>query len=631
MCGIYGIVGPSANILGRERQIQAMSGLLAHRGPDGEGSAFGKGYRFGHRRLSIIDLDHGSQPMISDDGAVTLVFNGEIYNYLELRQDLVRDGVHFRTHSDTEVLLRCYERYGDKMLEKLNGMFAFALFDSRKNLFFAARDHFGIKPFYYTFLEDGSLVFASEIKALFCVPEIKKSPDMTGLHEYFTFQFCLSDKTLFSGIKKLLPAHSLTLNLSNQRVKLRKWWQPSFEIDDTRSPEYFKDKLNYLIHDSIKGQLRGDVPVGGYLSGGLDSSIVVSSAATQYGPGFKSFTGKFAEGAQYDETQYARIVAEATGCDYHEITITSTDFESSIKKLIHSMDEPAAGPGLLPQYVVSQYAKQHVSVVLGGQGGDELFGGYARYLVAYLEQCLKGGIFETQEEGAHIVDLESIIPNLPMLKNYVPMMSKFWASGLFEPMENRYFKILDKGEHLRGIINKDITQQFDNELLWNNFQEIFNASGSKSYLNKMTYFDQKTLLPALLQVEDRVSMAVSLESRAPLLDYRIAELAASMPPAIKYAGGRSKSILKESMASILPEKIVSREDKMGFPVPLNEWLSGPLKDFVGDTLFSKRCRERGVFDSEKMAALSRSESQYGREVWGALCLELWFQNFFDME
>jgi len=466
---------------------------------------------------------------------------------------------------------------------------------------------------------------------MFCLPEVKKKPDIVGLHEYLTFQFCLNDKTLFSGIKKLPPAHSLKINLSDQRLKICKWWHSSFEIDDARDPKYFKDKLNFLVHDSIKGQLRGDVPVGGHLSGGLDSSIVVSSAALHYGADFKSFTGKFAEGSQYDETQYARIVAEATGCDYHEITITSNDFQDSIKKLIYHMDEPAAGPGILPQYVVSKYAKQHVSVVLGGQGGDELFGGYARYLVAYLEQCLKGGIFQTQEEGAHIVDMESIIPNLPILKNYVPMMTKFWDSGLFEPMENRYFKLLDKGEHLRGIVHEDVTKEFNKELIWDNFQAIFSSSGSQSYLNKMTHFDQNTLLPALLQVEDRVSMAVSLESRVPLLDYRIAELAASMPPAIKYSGGRAKSILKESMGSILPERIVSREDKMGFPVPLSEWFSGPLKDFVGDTLLGKTCRERGVFNNEKMADLLKSESQFGREVWGALCLELWFENFFDTD
>ena len=230
MCGIYGIVGPSSNAQGRGSQIREMADILFHRGPDDVGSAEGKGFLFGHRRLAIIDIEHGVQPMRSDDESITLVFNGEIYNYLELRQDLVRHGVRFKTHSDTEVLLRCYQRYGDAMLEKLNGMFSFALFDSRKNLFFAARDHFGIKPFYYTVLNDGSLVFASEIKALFCIPEIKKKPDMIGMHEYLTFQFCLNERTLFNGIKKLLPGHSISMNVEDKNIKLRKWWQPSLEI-----------------------------------------------------------------------------------------------------------------------------------------------------------------------------------------------------------------------------------------------------------------------------------------------------------------------------------------------------------------------------------------------------------------
>jgi asparagine synthase (glutamine-hydrolysing) len=631
MCGLYGIVGPSANMSERNQQIKQMSNILEHRGPDGIGTSSGNNFIFGHRRLAIIDLDYGLQPMISEDKSITLIFNGEIYNYLELRQDLVRKGIRFKTHSDTEVLLRCYEYYGKEMLSKLNGMFAFAIFDSKTNTFFAARDHFGIKPLYYTILKDRSLVFSSEIKALFCIPEVKKSPDMLGLHEYLTFQYCLDDKTMFTGIKKLLPAHSLSINLSDPKIKISKWWDQSFEIDQTKKTEYFKDNLNYLIHDSIKNQLRGDVPIGAHLSGGLDSSIVVSSAVMQFGPNFKSFTGKFSESIQYDETRYAKILAKDAGCKYNEITITSDDFSSMIKKLIYFMDEPAAGPGLLPQYVVSKFAREHVSVVLGGQGGDELFGGYARYFVAYLEQCLKGSIYETQEEGDHIVNMQSIIPNLPMLKNYVPMLSKFWNSGLFEPMEKRYFKLLDKGQHLRQIINEDITTKFSDEEIWCNFSNIFNASKSKSYLNKMTYFDQNTLLPALLQVEDRVSMAVSLESRVPLLDYRIAELAASMPPSIKYTGGRAKNILKEAMASNLPQSIIYREDKMGFPVPLREWLSGPLKGFVEDIFFSSKCTQRGVLDNKKITNLLKNETQFGREIWGALCLELWFQNFFDGE
>ena len=279
--------------------------------------------------------------------------------------------------------------------------------------------------------------------------------------------------------------------------------------------------------------------------------------------------------------------------------------------------------------MVSRLAQKNVKVVLGGQGGDEIFGGYARYLVAYLEQCIKGAIFETQEEGSHIVTLESIIPNLPLLKDYVPMIQKFWGTGLFDSMEERYFRLLDRSERMRGVVSGEMTRGFSDEAIRSEFHAIFNASESKSYLNRMTYFDQCTLLPALLQVEDRVSMAVSLESRVPLLDYRIAELAASMPPSIKFAGGRAKNALKEAMKSTLPQAILDRQDKMGFPVPLSEWLRGPAKEFVGDVLLGKAARERGLFDVERMRALVQNESKYGREIWGALCLELWFEAFFD--
>jgi asparagine synthase (glutamine-hydrolysing) len=626
MCGIYGFVGEGANSIERQGQVSAMGNLLVHRGPDGVGLLTNKNYTFGHRRLSIIDLDHGMQPMESDDGAIVLVFNGEIYNYLELRQDLVRDGVHFKTHSDTEVLLRCYEKYGENLLQRLNGMFSFGIFDSRKNIFFAARDHFGIKPLYYVILENGPIVFASEIKALFCVPEIKKILNISAFHEYLNFQFCLGDKTLFKGISKLLPAHSLIFKVAEKRVDIKKWWSLDYSAENEHSKDYIKSKLNYLIQDSVKGQMRSDVPIGAYLSGGLDSSIIVASAATHYGPGFKCFTGKFTEGAEFDESQYARSLSDAYNCDYHEVIPTPQDFILNIGDLIYHMDEPAAGPGLFPQFMVSKYAKNHVSVILGGQGGDELFGGYARYLIAYLEQCIKGAIFETQEEAEHIVTLDSIIPNLPALKNYVPMLSNFWKSGLFDPMEERYFKLLDRGQKTRSMINPDFAVEFDEERMLEEFSLVFNSSGSKSYLNKMTNFDLNTSLPALLQVEDRVSMAVSLESRVPLLDYRIAELTACISPSLKYAGGNSKSILKDSMLSLLPKKIIERRDKMGFPVPLDQWLEGPLKEFVFDTLLSNESIGRGVFNINKLKNLTRNEDRYGREIWGALCLELWFQN-----
>ena len=291
------------------------------------------------------------------------------------------------------------------------------------------------------------------------------------------------------------------------------------------------------------------------------------------------------------------------------------------------MDEPAAGPGLFPQYVVSQLAKEHVTVVLGGQGGDEIFGGYARYLVAYLEQCLKGAIFETQEEGQHVVTLDAAIANLPLLRQYVPMLRSFWKDGLFEPMDVRYFRLVDRSSNLKNLLHADIFEKFQPQKTFEEFQSIFNHPETLSYFNKMTHFDLKTLLPALLQVEDRVSMAVSLESRVPLLDHRIVELVASMPPTMKFKGGSFKSIFKKAVDTMLPASILNRKDKMGFPVPLSHWLKGDVKEFVFDTLLSKQCRERGIFNAKAIANLVDHETDFGRQVWGVLCLELWHQIF----
>ena len=629
MCGICGIVGAQSAQTEILSVVQNMMEKLAHRGPDDEGLEATENFVFGHRRLSIIDLEHGSQPMTSPDGNLVLVYNGEIYNYIELRQELTRKGVRFRTFSDTEVILHLYQTYGFKCLQKLNGMFAFAIYDKSKQTFFAARDPFGIKPFYYARLPGEEFIFASEIKALFCHEKIRPRLNPEALNEYLTFQFCLGEKTLFKDIYKLEPGHYLIKNRHDEKPKVEKYWDLSYEIDTHHTKEYFIDKLQLLLQDSIRWQLRSDVPIGGYLSGGLDSSTIVTLASLQYENGFKCFTGKFNDGPSYDESDYARIVAADSQCEYHEIIPTPDDFINNIQRLIYYMDEPAAGPGIFPQYLVSKLAKEHVTVVLGGQGGDEIFGGYARYLVAYLEQCLKGGIFETQEEGKFVVTLESIIPNLPLLKQYVPLLKSFWKEELFAPMDVRYFRLIDRSQDLKYILHPDIWYEYNQQNVFESFQKVFNDPQTRSYLNKMTHFDQKTLLPALLQVEDRVSMAVSLESRVPLLDIRIAQLVASMPPTIKFEGGQTKYILKKAVEELVPKTILDRKDKMGFPVPLMEWFNDPIKDFVMDILFSAKTKERGFFNTGGLKYLLNNQTQFGRQLWGALCLELWFEEFLD--
>lgn len=629
MCGICGIIGSGAREPKVRAAVRSMMDVLAHRGPDGHGEESGEHFAFGHRRLAIIDLEHGTQPMQSEDGLVTLVYNGEIYNYIELRQGLIQQGERFRTFSDTEVLLKLYERYGEACVKKLNGMFAFAVYDQRRELFFAARDHFGIKPFYYVELPGGGLAFASEIKALFKVPGVRASVEQGALNQYMTLQFCLNGSTLFDGIKRLQPAETLAWTPDGD-IKKWRYWSPDFEVDGHHTEAFFTDTLLMLLQDSVRGQLRSDVPVGAYLSGGLDSSVVTALAAAS-NDDFKSFTGKFSEGEAYDESRYARLMAEAAGADYHEVVPRAEEFADLLPRLIWHMDEPAAGPGLFPQFMVSRMAKEHVTVVLGGQGGDEIFGGYARYQVAYLEQCLKGAIFETQEEGSHVVTMDTLVPNLPLLKQYVPLLKSFWKDGLFEPMDDRYFRLLDRSHDLKDMLSPDMLAVYDREAVLEKFKGVFNHPQTKSYVNKMTRFDQVTLLQALLQVEDRVSMAVSLESRVPMLDRRIVDLVSSAPPSLKFRGGETKYLLKNAVAGVLPGEIVGRKDKMGFPVPLREWMDGPLREFVADTLLSRRSRERGVFRPEGLERAIAGESRFGRQVWGALCLELWHQIFIDGE
>lgn len=627
MCGIAGILGAGA-IADRRSVVKSMMGRLAHRGPDGEGMEEGDAFVFGHRRLAIIDVEHGAQPMVSEDGRYTIVFNGELYNYLELRQRLTQQGRRFRTHSDTEVLLSILIEEGVAALRHLNGMFAFAFHDRKTGEWLLARDPFGIKPLYFAELAD-SVVFASEIKALLAHPAIRPEVDWPAMQQYMTFQFCLGEKTLFRGIRKLEPGCYITGAVGKIHEVVR-YWDTRYQVDEHHTEAYFVDRLRGLIEDSVHLQLRSDVPVGAYLSGGLDSSVISMIAADRLGAGIDLFHGRFAEGPQYDESAFARIVADAANSKLNIAVPTADDFVSDLPKLIYAMDEPVAGPGLFPQYRVSKMAAERVKVVLGGQGGDEIFGGYARYLVGYLEQALKGAIFETQEEGKHVVTLASIIPNLPLLQQYQPLMQNFWRDGLFSEMDARYFRIIDRSPDLEALLTTDALNKFDRRAVFSEFQKVFNHPDTRSYFNKMTHFDMKTLLPSLLQVEDRVSMAVSLESRVPLLDTRIVDLVTSMPPQIKFKGGKSKHVFKKAVASLLPEGILHRKDKMGFPVPLNEWLrQGVVREFVGDILLGQRCRERGLFKPEAMARMIEKEQAYGRQLWGALCLELWHQTFID--
>jgi asparagine synthase (glutamine-hydrolysing) len=626
MCGIGGMVNLALQpVPGLEQRLHVMNELQKHRGPDGH--AIWQHERrhvgFAHRRLSIIDLSTGDQPM-RDAAGNWLTYNGEIYNYIELRAEL---GVeNFATTSDTEVILHAYRKWGTDCVNHLRGMFAFALWDEANQRLFCARDRCGIKPFYYTTVGD-IFYFASEVKAL--LPFIKQiETDLEGFKDYLVFQFCLAGKTLFKGVQELLPGHSLTL--SHGIVEVKRYWEVYYDRDFSHTAHYFEEKIRELLSESVGLHLRSDVPVGSYLSGGLDSSIVASLASQKYPNDFLGFTGKFSFDSNYDESPYARALAEWCEFELHEIDITADDFINNIRQVIYHLDYPVAGPGSFPQYIVSQLASRYRKVVLGGQGGDEIFGGYVRYLIAYFEQCIKGAIDGTLHNGNFIVTYESIIPNLTTLQNYKPLLQEFWREGLFGEMDRRYFRLVNRAPMLGDEINWELLNHYS---AFETFRTIFNGRNLKdgSYFDGMTHFDFKTLLPALLQVEDRVSMAHGLESRVPLLDHPLVELAATIPADVKFKDGAMKRVYRDAMRSVLPEIIVNRQDKMGFPVPLTEWINGPAHDFIFDVFSSQQALSRPLVNNRLVLDKLDKESKFGRTIWGLFCLEVWQQEFHDKE
>jgi asparagine synthase (glutamine-hydrolysing) len=630
MCGICGVVYRDMQHPVSPAVLQAMMRSLAHRGPDGEGVHIEAGAGLGHRRLSIIDLsDSGRQPMTNEDGRYWITFNGEIYNYRELRAELVARGHCFKSQTDTEVVVHLFEDCGAGCVERLNGMFAFAIWDTKKRSLFVARDRLGIKPFYFAVTAD-AFVFGSEIKALLASGLVNAEASAPGLADYVTFQFTLGEKTLFRGVSRLRPGECACVDAASLDVRTRQYWHADFTVATDRSEATWRDSLTELLDDAIRLQLRSDVPVGAHLSGGLDSTTVTALAARKYGGEFHSFSGGFDAGEKFDETPYARLAAERLGTIHHEVFGTAEQFVELMPKLTYLMDEPAAGPGLFPQFLVSRLAREHVKVVLGGQGGDEVFGGYVRYLIAYFEASLRGAMDGTSEDERYVVTFESILPNLTQLRGYEPLMRQFWQNGLFDSPDRRYFRLIDRGVATRDLFAPDFHAWTSKAFAYDEYRSLFDDPECHSLINKMTRFDMKTLLPALLHVEDRTSMGVSLESRVPLLDHRIVELVASMPPKIKFQGGRSKHIFREVIGPIVPLEISGRTDKMGFPVPLSEWCrAGPVRDFVCDVLLGARARARGLFNPSSVERLLNTERDYGRGVWGLLSLELWMQTFID--
>lgn len=625
MCGISGLIDQTLDNNSIRARLSVMSNLIEHRGPDDFGLWIHDKLNLGlsHRRLSIIDLSqNGKQPMTDNDGN-WIVFNGEIYNYKEISKEIGLE--KFKSASDTEVILWAYKKWGKDCLNRFRGMFAFALWDEKKQELFCARDHFGIKPFYY-FTHKGKFYFASEIKALLpFIPEIKTNKE--GLKDYLTFQLCLDGKTLFDGIEELKPAHYLTF--SKEKFEATKYWEVYYEPNFSISENQLQEQLTELLMDSVKSHIVSDVPVGAYISGGYDSSSLGSIASKYNQKDFIGFTGKFSKsGELFDESRYASMVAQENNFELKTTDISSDDFIENISKVIYHLDHPVAGPGSFSQFMVSKLASQHRKVVLGGQGGDEIFGGYTRYLIAYFEQCINAAIEGTSKNGNFVVTYESIIPNLISLKNYKPLLKQFWREGLFESMDLRYFQLINRAPNLNKEINWNKLEPYSSK---KTFSTIFNGDNFKkeSYFDRMTHFDFKTLLPGLLHVEDRMSMAYGLESRVPLIDRKIVEFAAKIPADIKFKNGDMKHLFKKVVKPFLPQQVYDRKDKMGFPTPINDWFKNELKEFALDILGSRKARSREFINNNFAINQIENETKFGRNLWALISLEIWQNEFHD--
>jgi asparagine synthase (glutamine-hydrolysing) len=616
MCGFAGLARVDGLPADREL-LQRMTDAIAHRGPDGDGFYVDGPVGLGHRRLAIIDLVTGDQPMESDDGMLCTVFNGEIYNYRELRAELAAEGAAFRTTSDTEVILRAYERFGRECLQHLRGMFAFALWDKRRRELFIARDRVGIKPLVYAW--DGRrLHFGSELKALLQDPTLARELDWDALRDYLVYQYVPSPQTIFRGVRKLEPASYLVLSLERGTLETRRYWDLRFRPDRTVSEADWEAGLRDVLAESVRQHMVADVPIGAFLSGGLDSSTVVAFMARAAAGRVRTFSIGFDE-ESFDELAFARQVATRFGTEHSEYVVKPDALEV-LPLLAAQFDEPFADSSAIPTYYVSKITREQVTVALSGDGGDENFAGYRRYARAQ-------ALHERFDHGAGRL----VRPLLALGARLLPqgMRGRGYLELLGEDELARYFRMVTAHDtaDLRRVLTRDACRHMTPEASPEHFRRLAAEAKAPDYVSALQALDIRTYLPEdILTKVDRTSMMVSLEARVPLLDHVLMEFMATMPVGLKMREGAGKAILRRVMAADLPEDVLSRR-KMGFGVPLGAWFRRELAGYARDVLLDRRTRERGVFDPRALAALL-DEHQAGprdrsAQIWSLLAFEEW--------
>ncbi|MBI3399372.1 MAG: asparagine synthase (glutamine-hydrolyzing) [Deltaproteobacteria bacterium] len=629
MCGICGKIN-FHNEPVDETLLKRMASIIAHRGPDDEGIYVKGSVGLGHRRLSIIDLSPlAHQPMSNEDGSVWIVFNGEIYNFIDLKKDLIKRGHTFRSHSDTEVILHLYEEEGTECVQKLRGMFAFAIWDERDKSLFLARDRVGKKPLYYRHA-NSAFVFASEIKAILQDTAFQRKPDYLAIHHYLTYQDVPSPWTAFEGINKLPPAHCLILK--NGHVDMKRYWKLSYLPKHEIGIEEIKSEIIERLKEAITIRLISDVPLGAFLSGGIDSSATVALMAGMVNEPVKTFSIGFKEEA-YNELRYARMVAERYKTDHTEFIVEPKAMEV-IDKLVWHYNEPFADSSAIPTYYVSKLAREHVTVVLNGDGGDENFAGYGRYAANEFSRKIHR-FFPTPIAKA-LLPLVMILPHGKDPKNFFWRLKRFLQEYVKSPeIRNAHwlchFSMEMKSELYTDGFTDKVSGIDSFELLFDKYKEV----EAESFLDKTLYADVMMYLPDDLLVKvDVASMANSLEARSPFLDHEFMEFAARIPSELKLKGRTTKYILKEALRGILPDDVLFRS-KMGFGVPIDHWFRNELKEMAYDMLLGKRCVERGYFQKGFIQKIldehvsGRWNWQY--HIWNLLMLELWHREFIDTE
>lgn len=619
MCGIAGIMSVAGKPVTAD-ELHDMCAAMVHRGPNDEGIYHAGPVGLAMRRLSIIDLKTGHQPIRNEDGSVWVVLNGEIYNFRELRKESQSRGHAYYTTSDTEVIVHLYEDYGEKCVEKLRGMFSFALWDGKRQVLLLARDRLGIKPLYYS-LSGGRLVFASELKAILPIDGIERNINWNAANHLFTFLTTPASESIIEGIHKLEPAHILTLS-SEGRLRKEKYWAVTFKPDHGLTEEDCKERLRELLDESVKLHLESDVPVGAFLSGGIDSSSVVAMMMKHVREKVKTFSIGFEE-EPFNEAGFARLVARELGTEHHE-TIVQPDVWQFIDELVWHLDEPFGDCSAIPTYMVSKAAAKHVKVVLSGDGGDELFAGYDKYVVEERERRRDSLPASLRMAPRAIAKL---MPEGMRGKNFIRHLA---LSGL-----ERYVDAcaLFRGEEKRKLLSMDVRKIVSCLEIERSEREAMGKQNGH-WLSALQRRDLESYLPLdILTKVDRMSMAHSLEVRVPLLDHKVVEFAAAIPPELKLRNGVTKYIFKEAMRGILPAPIIDRPKK-GFAVPVGHWFNGALDGIVREILLSDRCKQRGVFNTkyiERLQRLHRRRKDLDLKLWTLLSFELWCRKYLDQQ